>query len=155
VVAYLQCAVPVTCLRCARCTTVGGTRPRRHGHGRGHATETNEAEFLDAWPTDGPPPVPERARPRVSVPLGLVALGLAVLFVVGDVLAISVASSGNWRLGTSLAQAMMGATIVSLALAVVAAVLGRGRRYALAAAVLSVLANPLVLTGILTFADPV
>ena len=126
----------------------------RHGHGRGHATETNEAEFLDAWPTDGQPSVPERARARVSVPLGLVALGLAVLFVVGDVLAISVASSGNWRLGTSLAQAMMGATIVSLALAVVAAVLGRGRRYALAAAVLSVLANPLVLTGILTFADP-
>jgi hypothetical protein len=78
-----------------------------------------------------------------------------VLFVVGDVLAISVASLGNWRIGTSLAQAMMGATIVSLALAVVAAVLGRGRRYALAAAVLSVLANPLVLTGILTFADPV
>jgi hypothetical protein len=125
-----------------------------HGHGRGHATETNEAEFLDAWPTDDPPPVPSRARARVSVPLGLVALGFAVLFVVGDVIAISVASSGNWRLGTSLAQAMMGATIVSLALAVVAAALGRGRRFAVAAAILSVLANPLVLTGIISFVDP-
>ena len=124
------------------------------GHGRGHATETNEPESLDAWSTDGPPPAPKRARARVSVPLGLVALGLAVLFLVGDVLAIAVASSGNWHLGTSLAQAMMGATIVSLALAVVAAALGRGRRYAVAAAVLSVLANPLVLTGILSFADP-
>jgi hypothetical protein len=123
------------------------------GHGRGHATQTNEPEFLDAWPTDGPPPAPERARARVSVPLGLAALGLAVLFLIGDVLAIAVASSGNWRLGTSLAQAMMGATIVSLALAVVAAALGHGRRYAVAAAVLSVLANPLVLTGILSSAD--
>ncbi|MEO6505015.1 MAG: hypothetical protein ABIW36_02505 [Terrimesophilobacter sp.] len=88
------------------------------------------------------------------MPLGVVALGLAALFVIGDVLAISVASSGNWRLGTSIAQAMMGATVVSLALAVVAAALGRGRRYALAAAVLSVLANPLVLTGILSITDP-
>ncbi|MEO7005496.1 MAG: hypothetical protein ABI275_05965 [Terrimesophilobacter sp.] len=88
------------------------------------------------------------------MPLGLVALSLAVLFVVGDALAISVASSGNWNLGTSIAQAMMGATIASLALAVVAMALGRGRRYAVAAAVLSVLANPLVLTGILSLTDP-
>ncbi|HUG51806.1 MAG TPA: hypothetical protein VLZ78_12485 [Terrimesophilobacter sp.] len=123
-------------------------------HWRGHATETNEPESLDTWPTDSPPPVPERARALVSVPLGVVALGLAALFVVGDVLAISMASSGNWRLGTVLAQAMMVATLGSLVLAVVAAALGRGRRWAVAAAVLSVLANPLVLTGILSFADP-
>jgi hypothetical protein len=98
--------------------------------------------------------VPERARALVSVPLGGVALGLAALFVVGDVLAISMASSGNWGLGTVLAQAMMVATLGSLVLAVVAAALGRGRRWAVAAAVLSVLANPLVLTGILSFVDP-
>lgn len=111
-------------------------------------------DVVDAWPGDGPPPAPERARARLSVPLGLVALGLAVLFALGDVIAVSVASSGNWGLGTLIAQAMMGATIVSLGLAVVAAVLGRGRRYAVAAAILSVLANPLVLTGILSFVDP-
>ncbi|GAB3039425.1 hypothetical protein GCM10027052_19490 [Parafrigoribacterium mesophilum] len=118
---------------------------------------TSNAEAAESWPTDGAPPDPQRGRSgrsarAVSAPLGLVALGLALLFVLGDGIAIAAASSGNWSLGTSIAQAMMGATVVSLALAVVAAVLGRGRRFAIAAAIISVLANPLVLTGILTFA---
>lgn len=97
--------------------------------------------------------VPARRRSGWRPPIGALALGLALLFVVADAVAIAVSAQGQWVLGTLIAQAIIVATIASFALGIGAFVANRGRRYAAVAVVISILANPLVLTGILAFLD--
>ena len=76
--------------------------------------------------------------------LGVWSLAAAVLLVGLEVVAIVLGSSGQWWLSTLVAWAVIVLTAASFVFALVAIVLGRGRAWAVAGAIVSVLANPLV-----------
>ena len=92
-------------------------------------------------------PIPPRVLPaRLG---GVVALGVAALAAVAEVIAIVVGSAGEWPLATGLAWVVIVLTVVALVLGVVAVVRDRGRAWGIAAIVVAVLANPLVQIGVL------
>ncbi len=78
-------------------------------------------------------------------PLGAGALTTAVVAIVLEIIAISVASSGAWTAGTVLAWLVIALTVVALVGGIVAVVFRRGRATGIAAIVLAILGNPLVL----------
>ena len=81
--------------------------------------------------------------------LGPLAFALAVFFAVVTTVAVAVAAGGDYPTATTLAWFAIAGTAGSFVLGAAAAVLGRGRRWALAALVVSVVANPLLLRLIL------
>jgi hypothetical protein len=108
----------------------------------------------DAGGPDAGMPVadqPRRRRRRSRARLGIAAFGLAAALALTDVLAIALASAGYWSVGTVLGVAASGLTILSLGLGLAAIVLGRGRGWGIAASILSLVANPWLLTRILSF----
>ena len=84
--------------------------------------------------------------------VGFAGLLLAVFAVILEVLAIAVGSGSAWGAATVLAWLVIGLQAVSLVLGLVALLSRRGRcqsrRFGLAAVVLSLLANPLLLVGL-------
>jgi hypothetical protein len=82
---------------------------------------------------------------------GLVALVAAGLFAVLHGTAVGTASVGDFGTATALAWTVIVGTIASLLLGVAAVVLGRGRRWGAIAVVLSLVANPFVLTRVFAF----
>jgi hypothetical protein len=94
-----------------------------------------------------PPRKPTGERWRASlgrVPLGLWALVLAIVLVIAEVAAITIAADGHWVTARMLAELVIALTVGSFLLGLVAAIRRHGRRLGLIAAALSVLANPLV-----------
>lgn len=77
--------------------------------------------------------------------VGMVALGLATLAVVTVGLAIGIAATGGFAIGTLLGYVAIGLSAAAVVLGVAAAIANRGRKRGIAAAVVGVLANPLVL----------
>lgn len=77
--------------------------------------------------------------------VGLIALGLATLTALTVGVAVSLAATGGFAIGTLLGYVAIALSAAAVVLGVVAAVANRGRRIGIAAAVVGVLANPLVL----------
>lgn len=93
----------------------------------------------------------ETVRPRSTAP-GWVALLLAVGTVAGLVAALVLDTAGDAAAGP-VAIAATGAGALGAVLALVAILLGRGRRPALIALPVALLANPVLLTRLLDWAS--
>jgi hypothetical protein len=83
--------------------------------------------------------------------LGRIALIVAVVALIIEIVAIAVGSARQWQLATVLADIVIGLTILVFIAGVIAAVLDRGRRAGIATAILAVLVNPLVQIAVLKF----
>lgn len=70
---------------------------------------------------------------------------MAVLLAGVEAVAIAVGSGGQWLAATVLAWLVIVLTVVSFCGGIVAVIRGYGRRWGIAAAALSLIANPLVL----------
>ena len=81
--------------------------------------------------------------------LGVLALVIALGGVGAEALGIGVASAGDDLLGTVLAVIAIALTAFGAALGIVAIILRRGRLWGVGAAVLGILANPLLLVLVL------
>ncbi len=80
--------------------------------------------------------------------LGMGALAVAVFAVPVQVVAIAVASHGAWTPGWTLAWVDVALGVVAVVMGVFALVRSRGRRWAVAAVVLAVAGDPLVLVAL-------
>ena len=90
----------------------------------------------------------EAARRRARSLPGLLALVAVGFFAVLHGVAVGAASRGDYETATVLAWTVIVGTAATLLLSAAALVLDRGRVLAATAGVLSLLANPLVLSGI-------
>lgn len=100
---------------------------------------------------DEPAEVVEEA-PRARRPwVGLVAVALTLATIGVHVAAIAVATDGDFPLGTLLGYIAIGVSVLAVVVGVLAAIIGRGRAWGIGAAVVAVLANPVVLLIVLRF----
>ena len=97
---------------------------------------------------DEPEAQPEREKTAL---IGAAALAAAMLTAVLHLLAVMIASNGAYQVATVLGFVAIGSSVVSVGAGIVAIVLDRGRRLGIAAAVLGLVANPVVLLWILQF----
>lgn len=97
------------------------------------------------------PSAPKHAPRRRGTQIGIIAFALAALFAAADIAAIALAGTGDWGVGSLIGQSTTVLTIVSFVLGVVAVILDRGRGWGVAGIILSVVANPFVLTNLLSF----
>jgi hypothetical protein len=79
------------------------------------------------------------------------ALGIAVLFAIADVVAIVLAVQRSWETATLIAQASNLGTAIAFIAGLFAIRHRPGRRLGIAAMVLAVIANPFILTHLLAF----
>lgn len=110
---------------------------------------------LPAMPLETPPvEAPERehakAPPR-ELPFASVAFGSAAILLITLMVAINLASTGSPVAATVLAQLLNWLTIIPFALGVIALVRGPHRGWAIAAMMVSVIANPFILRTVLSF----
>jgi hypothetical protein len=101
------------------------------------------------------PPAPETYAPGTrrepsSIP-GRIALGLSLLLLVLDVVALVLADNRSWVAATVLAQVATVGTIVAFVVGAGSIIASRGRRWGIVAVVLAVVANPIILTKVLGF----
>jgi hypothetical protein len=82
---------------------------------------------------------------------GRIALGLSLLLLILDVVALVLADNRSWVPATVLAQIATVGTIVAFVVGAVAVIVSRGRRWGIAAVVVAVIANPIILTKVLGF----
>lgn len=100
-------------------------------------------------PTAAPEPAEERVA-RSSI-LGQIALCFALATIAAHVVAVVVASSGSFVAGSVIAWIAIVASIVTILTSLVA-IIGRfGRGWAIAALVLGIFANPVLLLNVLNF----
>jgi uncharacterized membrane protein len=107
-------------------------------------------------PQDAPPPVTEQPQRASGGPwpwVGALAIGLAVLAAAVQIIAISTASAGDFETGIVLGYLAVVIAIAAVLAGVAAIVLRRGRRAGVVGIVLGLVANPLVLLGILRLFD--
>ena len=107
-----------------------------------------------AVPVDGRPKPEEAVEPRRGVPrwlVGLIGVVFALATVVAHIGAVSIASSGDWPVGTTWGYVAIGASVIGFLLGLLATIFGWGRRLGVFAMVLSVLANPFLLLHVLRF----
>lgn len=90
-------------------------------------------------------------RARRAPPFTSVAFMLALALLITQGVAINLASSGSPAAATTLAQLLIWMTVIPFMLAVVALVRGPHRGWAIAAMIVSVIANPLILRLVLSF----
>lgn|GEM_PF-2311722 len=93
----------------------------------------------------------EPAPKKRTALLGIVAAVLALGTIGVHAAAIVVASTGDFPLGTTLGYVAIGVSVLAVVVGVVAAILGRGRTWGIAATILAIAANPFVLLAVLTF----
>jgi hypothetical protein len=91
------------------------------------------------------------ARPDPSRMPGRIALALSLLLLALDVVALVLADNRAWVAATVLAQVATVGTIVAFVVGAGAVIVSRGRRWGIAAVVLAVVANPIILTKVLGF----
>jgi hypothetical protein len=90
-----------------------------------------------------------KGRRRPSPIVGLLALFIAIATVVMLIIGVDVALAGDYAASRSVAYATIGLSILGFVLAGIAIVMNRGRSWAIVGMVVSVLANPIVLTVVL------
>lgn len=93
------------------------------------------------------------ADPRhgFSSQLSYIALGLAAGFGIVEWVAISQATGGNATAASIIAQTLIVVTAVPFALGLIGAIRGPHRMWGIAAMLVSLVANPFILTSVLTF----
>ncbi|MDQ1606811.1 MAG: hypothetical protein QOJ18_1178 [Microbacteriaceae bacterium] len=101
-------------------------------------------------PPDQEPADAESRQLPTTLP-GRIALGLSLLLLVLDVVALVLADNRSWGTATVLAQLATVGTIVAFVVGAAAVILSRGRKWGIAAVVLAVVANPIILTKVLGF----
>ncbi|GAA3736080.1 hypothetical protein GCM10022239_10020 [Leifsonia bigeumensis] len=89
--------------------------------------------------------------PHTPWPLGYIAFGMAVLLVVAEGVAVYLATYGQPVAATVIGQVLVVLTALPLALGLLAVLRGRQRGWGIAAMVLAVIANPLILINLLGF----
>jgi zinc transporter ZupT len=107
-------------------------------------------------PLDRRPPEQElelatESRRHPSGLLGQIALGLSLLLLATDVVALVLADNRSWAAAIVLAQVTTVGTIVAFLVGAVAVIMSRGRRWGISAVVLAVVANPIIMTKVLGF----
>lgn len=96
--------------------------------------------------------VEEEPAPKPRTPLFAAAAGLLALATVAvHIAAIAVATGGDFPTGTFLGYFAVGLSGLAIVVGAVAIIRGRYRAWAIAAVVLAVLANPVVLLVVLRF----
>jgi|GEM_PF-2987693 len=96
--------------------------------------------------------IPElRSKRAPAAALGTVALSLAAVCVVADVMAVILATQRYWNSATLIAQATTVATIFVFVVGLFAAFRRPARWLGIGAMVVAVLANPFILTHLLNF----
>lgn len=107
----------------------------------------------DDPPTEAGEPVeaaPAPRRPRTKL-VGILALVVAVAAAVLQGVGIGVATGGDYPLASALAYGAIVASILAFVAALVAVLGGFGRRWGVAALVIAVFANPVVLLALLSW----
>ena len=94
---------------------------------------------------------PRRRLSFGSIPFTSVAVVSAVALLITEGVAISLASSGSPAAATVIAGLLLWLTVISFVLGVIALVRGPHRGWAIAAMIVSVIANPLILLTVLSF----
>lgn len=122
----------------------------------GVLTRSTEGDSFVALVGTAPEPTAlEPIRPRPARRPGPVwwpaaaALAAAVVVIVLDAVAVSLAGSGSFLPATVLAWAAIALSTAAVVAGALAIVLGRGRRLAILAVVVGILANPFLLTRLL------
>jgi hypothetical protein len=110
-----------------------------------------EATVAEDGPTSETAAELSVAHSPVTARLGIAALGLAILFLVADIVAIALAAGRVWPVATTIAQVTLVLTIVSFVMGLVAVLSDRGRRSGAVAIGVSVFANPWVLLALFGF----
>lgn len=109
-------------------------------------TEPARADFDPGnWPDAGEPP-----RPQRPWPIGPIALAIAVLLAAAEVIGVLLANSGQFGVAGIIGQSLIVLTVLSFLLGLFAVIRGRGRGWGIAAMILSLLVNPLVLINLLS-----
>lgn len=98
-----------------------------------------------------PAPAPAPARVRRSAPIAYIAFGIALVLVIIEGIAIYVASNGGAVAATTLGQVLVVLTALPFALGLISAIRGPHREWGIAAMVVAVVANPLILLTVLSF----
>ena len=81
--------------------------------------------------------------------LGVAAFAIAVGGALACGIGVGVASNGSWTLATGLAYASVGLSVITVVLGLFAVFADMGRRFAIWAVIIGVLANPIVLLALL------
>lgn len=103
-------------------------------------------------PDASPEPVlPEATAPRRPLPFASVAFASAVILLITQGIAINLAATGSPVAATVIAQILIGVTVIPFGLGAVALVRGPHRGWAIAAMMVSVIANPFILRTVLSF----
>lgn len=114
--------------------------------------ETAAGEITPALADTEPDPIEERApRPRRPWPLTSIAFGLAVVLLIAQGVAVFLASTGEPRAASVLAEILIILTAVPFVIGIVALVRGPHRLWAIAAMIVSVIANPFILLHVLSY----
>ncbi len=92
-----------------------------------------------------------RSMPFGRVPLGYVAFTIAVILVIAEAIAISLATNGQPLLATTIGQVLVVLTALPLAVGLFVALRGPKREWGIAAMVVAFIANPLILLNVLSF----
>ncbi len=101
-------------------------------------------------PTEATTEVETRPRtPRRTWPLSHVAFGIAVLLVILEGVAVYLANFGEPLAATVLGQVLVVCTALPFALGLLAVIRNRKRGWGIAAMVLSLIANPVLLLNLL------
>lgn len=91
------------------------------------------------------------ATPRRTLPFTSTAFMTAVALLVTQFVAINLASTGSHAAATVIAQLLIGLTVIPFVLGLIGFVRGQHRGWAIAAMIVSVIANPLILRSVLSF----
>lgn len=94
---------------------------------------------------------PQRPTRTPTAALGWIALAIAALCVIADVVAVVLAAQRSWETATLIAQASNLSTVIAFVAGVFAVGSRPSRALGIVAMVLAVLANPFVLTHLLAF----
>ena len=94
---------------------------------------------------------PAASRKRRALPFTSTAFVAALALLITESTAINLANTGNPAAATVLAQLLNWLTVIPFALGVVALVRGPHRGWAIAAMIVSVIANPFILLTVLSF----
>jgi len=98
--------------------------------------------------------VPEQLRDapeRRQLPLGYIAFVAALVLAIAEGIAISLAYSNQQALAATVGQVLVVLSALPLALGLFVAIRGPKREWGIAAMVVAVVANPLVLINVLSF----
>lgn len=109
------------------------------------AIEEPEAVEPEVVVEPEPEAAPRRRTPWVAVAAGILALGTVGVHVA----ALVVATDGRFELGTILGYVAIGLSALAVLTGIAAAIVGRLRGWAVAAAVLGLVANPYLLLLVL------